>query len=236
MRQIASFVIICVLSVGTSFAQEWKTFTSKEDRFAVLLPADPQVTNIVWETEYGAKLPGRVYTVKHGANSYSVTVVDYNPLKAMGEAKANTCPPGLEGCGGTTAARRPDPNGPGYWKTDTRGALVYATFKFLQRDVKVTYYMWNWLGQGPEAHELQLINNADQSRTFAAMYMHHNWLYILEGTVPKDVPPPVIFQQSISLLEEDGRRARHNRTYFNAAELDPNEVFPFYREETPQRD
>src|SRR5688572_26192317 len=228
MRQIASFVIVCLLSLGTSFAQEWRTFTSKEDRFSVLLPAEPQVTNITWETEYGGKLPGRVYTVKQGSNTYAVTVVDYNPLKDIQTAKGDNCPKGLEGCGGTTAARRPDPSGPGYWKTDTRGALVYATFKYLQRDVKVTYYMWNFLGQGPEAHELQLINNADKSRTFVAIYMHHNWLYILDGTVPENTPPPVIFQQSISLLEADGTRARHNRVYINTYEIDPNEKFPNY--------
>jgi hypothetical protein len=95
--------------------------------------------------------------------------------------------------------------------------------------VKVTYYQWNWLGAGPEAHELQLINNADKSRTFAAMYMHHNWLYILEGTVPDGMPPAAIFQQSLSLFEPDGSRARHLRTYYNAAQPELNDETPYNR-------
>jgi hypothetical protein len=56
------------------------------------------------------------------------------------------------------------------------------------------------------------------------MYMHHNWLYILEGTIPDGYPPPAIFQQSISLFEADGNRARHRGTYFNAAQPELNEV------------
>lgn len=229
MKSVISFVVVFLISLGTSFAQEWRTFTSQKDRFAVNFPGEPVVTDIIWDTEYEGKLPGRVYTVKQGGKTYSVTVVDYNPLRAQQEAKAKNCAPGTEDCTAETAARRSEPNGIGYWKTDTRGALVYTTFKYLQRDVKVTYYMWNWLGQGPEAHELQLTNNADRSKTFVAMYMHHNWLYVLEGTVPDGIPPPVIFQQSVSLLEADGKRASHGRTYFNGAELDPNEVFPFFR-------
>ena len=80
MRQIVSFVVVCALSLGTSFAQEWRTFTSMEDRFSANYPGEPEVTEILWETEYGAMLPGRVYTVEQGANKYAATVVDYNPI------------------------------------------------------------------------------------------------------------------------------------------------------------
>ena len=230
MRQIVSFGVVVLLSVGTSFAQEWRTYTSQKDRFAVNVPGEPVVTDIIWDTEYRREAAGACpHPEARRQHVPSVTVVDYNPLRAQQEAKAKNCAPGTDGCTAETAARRTEPNGIGYWKTDIRGALVYTTFKYLQRDARVTYYMWNWLGQGPEAHELQLLN-ADRSKTFVAMYMHHNWLYVVEGTVPDGIPPPVIFQQSISLFEADGKRASHGRTYFNAAELDPNEVFPFYRE------
>jgi len=230
MKHIASFVVVFLLSLGTGFAQEeWHTFTSMKDRFSINVPAEPVVTDIVWDTEYEGKLPGRVYTVKKGASTYSVTVVDYNSLKDQQIAKGKDCTPGRDGCTANSAARRSEPNGVGYWKTDIRGALVYAAFKFLQRDVKVNYYMWNWMGQGPEVNELQLTSNVDRSRTFASILMHHNWLYIIEGTVPAGALPPQLFQQSISLMEADGTRASHGRTYFNGAELDPNEVFPFGR-------
>ena len=34
-------------------------------------------------------------------------------------------------------------------------------------------------------------------------------LYVLEGTVPGDDPPPGLFQQSLGMLDEMGRRVRY---------------------------
>ncbi len=51
---------------------------------------------------------------------------------------------------------------------------------------------------------VELTNNADQSRTFASIYMHENRLVITEATVPKGYPPPTIFQQSLGWLDENG--------------------------------
>src|SRR5262245_50463061 len=83
-----SLLIVSLLSVGTVCAQEqWHTFTSVRDRFSVQFPAEPIVKDIIWETEYGGKLPARIYTVKQGAATYSVTAVDYNPLQAQQAAK-----------------------------------------------------------------------------------------------------------------------------------------------------
>jgi hypothetical protein len=241
MKQVVSLVVVLLLSVGTAFGQEeWHTFTSLRDRFSVLLPTEPTVKDIVWETEYGGKLPAHVYTVKQGATTYSATVVDYNPLQAQQIAKATAdCKPGStpkngdevkvrEGCAISTSARRTDRhNGVGYWKNDTRGAITNATFRYLQREnVKVTYYMWNYLGAGPEGYELQLLNTADKSRTFVAMYMHQNWLYILESTSPGNAAPPLIFQQSISLLMADGSRASYDHVYVNSVQVDPTDSLP----------
>jgi len=221
MRPRALIAIVFVSSLsGTAFAQEWREFVSKADLFGCNFPGEPQVTETVWETEYGASLPARVYTVKQGPSTYSVTVVDYNAVRDILTEKAKRCPPGAERCNGVTAY-----SGAGYWKNDVRGAMIYTAFRFMQRDITLTHYMWNYLGEGPEVHELQFINNADQSRTFASIYMHHNRLYVMEGTVPGHYPPPGLFQQSISLLEEDGTRANHDRVVFNGAEVDPNETF-----------
>lgn len=62
---------------------------------------------------------------------------------------------------------------------------------------------------------MELTNN-DQSRTFASMYMHENRLVITEATVPKDSPPPLIFQQSLGWLDEDGTtKLRYQFIYYN---------------------
>ena len=66
-----------------------------------------------------------------------------------------------------------------------------------------------------EGHQLQL-TNADGSRTFAAIHMHANRLYILEGTVPKGAPQPALFQQSLGFIDKDGKRIRYSEIYSNA--------------------
>ncbi len=98
-----------------------------------------------------------------------MTVVDYRPIEKILTEKAKKCPPFAdERCTGFGAGAAV---GFGYWKTDIRGALVWASWQFMQRDVKVTHYMWNFIDL-VEGHQLQLTNNVDRSRTFVAIYMH----------------------------------------------------------------
>ena len=221
-RGMALFAIVWLCAMtGDAFAQNtWREFVSREDRFGANFPGEPMVTQITWRSEHGAVVPARVYTVAQGPSKYSMTVVDYNLVKSQLIEKAKGCPPATERCVGRTAF-----SGDGYWKNDLRGAMIYTAFQFLKRDVKLTHYMWNHLGQGVEVNELQLVNNPDQSRTFVSIYMHHNVLYVMEATVPANYPPPGLFTQSIVLYEADGQRADHGKVIFNGAELDPNEVY-----------
>ena len=117
------------------------------------------MTTITWESESGLTLPGRVYSVERGPERYSVTVADYSGIEQRGIERAKTCPvKGFETCEGGAI------QGIGYWKHDTRGAIIYATHKLMQRDVKVTEFTW---GQQDlvEGHYLQTTSNVDQSRT-----------------------------------------------------------------------
>jgi hypothetical protein len=226
-RRIAWIVVVTLVGLArASFAQEFQLWISKEDLFGANFPGEPVVTTITWTTEHGAQVPARVYTATRGPRTYSVTAVDYNQVKDILIANAKKCPPGLERCNGLTSF-----SGEGYWKTDLRGATIYAAFKIMKRpDVTVTHYMWNYLGgQAIEANELQFTNNKDQSRTHATIYMHHNRLYIMEETVPANFPAPGLFVQSMSLREADGTEANHQRMYFNGPEVDPTETNQFYR-------
>src|SRR5437667_2821828 len=133
MRLMPLISAALVLSIsGPSFAQEWVEFTSREERFTCVFPAQPKVTETAWTSEYGAVLPARVYSVTQGQSRYSVTVVDYNPVERLLVEKSKSCPAGAETCQGVADW------GLGYWKNDVRGAIVYATAKFVQREVKVT--------------------------------------------------------------------------------------------------
>ena len=94
-----------------------------------------------------------------------------------------------------------------------RGAIVYATWTFFQRDAKVTHFVY-YRADLVEGHQLQL-TNADGSRTFAAIHLHENRLYILEGTVPAGSPAPGLFQQSLGFLDREGNRIRYETVYSN---------------------
>ena len=194
-----------------AFTQEWIEFASQAERVSCVFPAQPKVTETAWASEYGTILPARIYSATQGQNRYSLTVVDYNPVEGLLVEKSKSCPAGAETCQGIGDW------GLGYWKNDVRGAIVYATSKFLKRDVKVTHLMWN-SQQMVQGQELQL-TNADQSRTWAAIYMHENRLIILEATVPKGYPEPALFTQSLAWLDEKGNGIRYSTIDVNSPDV-----------------
>jgi hypothetical protein len=212
MRLIPLVSAALVLFVsGPAFTQEWIEFVSEEEHFTCVFPAQPAVTETTWMSQFGAVLPARVYSAAQGQSRYSLTVVDYNPVERVLVEKARSCPAGAETCQGIADW------GVGYWKNDVRGAIVYATSKFLERDVKVTQLMWNGAAM-VQGQELQL-TNTDQSRTFASIYMHENLLIIMEATVPNGYPPPAAFTQSLGWLDPRGRPIRYSTIYINAPDV-----------------
>jgi hypothetical protein len=226
MRLLPRISLVLLLAMsGSAFAQEdFVEFASKEERFTVTFPGKPTVTDTTWMSEYGAVLPARVYTVTNRTGRHSVTVVDYNPVERVLMEKAKRCPLGAETCQGIGDV------GLGYWKNDIRGAVTYAIARFIERDVKVTHLTWNFMDL-VAGQELQFINNADQSRTYASAYMHANRLVVTESTVPKGYPPPTILQ-TLGWLDENGRSIRYQYVYYN--EPDPAVPKPPIRGRPPQ--
>ena len=55
----------------------------------------------------------------------------------------------------------------------------------------------------------------------AAIYMHENKLYIIEGTVPAGYPEPGLFQQSLGWLDENGNGVRYQSLYHNGFPTPP---------------
>ena len=210
MRTIV--LVFAMLSVtGPAAAQQWTEYVNTQDGFKVNFPGQPTVTETTWQSQLDYVLPARVYSADRGREHYSVTVVDYSDLERQGIERAATCPPGNAQC----RANAGPILGPGYWKHDERGAIVYATFKLLQRDATLTSLAWEWQDL-VEGHLIQLTNNADQSRTFAYVAMHENKLYIVEGTVPRGFAEPALFQQSLGWVDRDGNRIRYRFVYSNA--------------------
>ena len=211
MRRTAFVFALLLLVSAPAAAQAWEEYVNTRDGFKVNFPGPPKISDITWKSQLDYTLPGRVYSVDRGSERYSVTVVDYKGLEQQGIERSKTCPPGNAQCRENAGAVI----GPGYWKQDERGAIVYATFKLLQRDARVTSLAWEWQDM-VEGHFLQLTNNKDQSRTFAYIAMHENKLYIVEGTVPKGYPEPGLFQQSMGWVDKEGRGIRYQSIYSNA--------------------
>jgi hypothetical protein len=209
--RVTTFVLALLVAVaGPSAAQEWDEFTSLQDGFRINFPGQPRVMATTWKSQLNFVLPARVYSAEKGAERYSVTVVDYSGNEQHGIERAKTCPPGNANC----RANAPPALGPGYSHHDERGAIVYATFKLLQRDAKLNYLAWEWQDM-VEGHLVQLAS-ADRSRTFAWVGMHAHKLYVVEGTVQADQPEPGLFQQSLGWVDKDGNSIRYQMIYSNS--------------------
>lgn len=197
MSLIPVALILC--TSGPAFAQgsKWTQYVSKEDYFSISFAGQPRVEAIAYPTEYRITLPARVHSHMDGARRYSVTVVDYRNAVKMHEARNKSC----IAAGGDGDQCQDD--GP----EEVRGAIVFASWNFMQGNAKLTHYA-HYNIDVIEGHELHL-TNPDGSRTFAAIHMHENRLYIIEATVPKGDPAPNLFQISMRFLDSQGNPVRY---------------------------
>jgi hypothetical protein len=208
---ISTAFVLCV--AGPGFAQEWIEYTSRDDGFLVNFPGQPNVRQITFTSEYGYPLSARVYSAERGQERYSMTVVDYRGIEKLAIERAKGCAVGAEPCRGQPTGVI----GHAYWKQDVRGAINFATYTILQRDVKLTHMSWNWTNL-VEGLLIQLTNNADRSHIFAAIHMHENRLYIQEGTAPRNNPVvPALFQQSLGFLDQEGNPVRYRDIIYSNA-------------------
>src|SRR5687768_3437321 len=208
-RKHAALAVLVLMVAAPVSAQEWIDFISKEDQFTANFPGQPTVTNTTYKSQFGADLPARVYSATLGPSRFSLTVVDYRPIEKILAAKSKTCPEGFEVCRGGFGS-----TGPGYSWADRAGAMIYATWQYMQRDARITEFDWNNINQ-VVGQILHLTNNKDKSRTFVGIYMHDDRLYISEGTVPAGYPEPGLFQQGLSFLDSNGTAIRYDSHYVN---------------------
>ena len=175
-----------------AFAQAWFQYSSSLDSFRIHTPGDFEIEEIEYSSEYGAVLPARVYSFRSGENHYSVTVVDYTNSKAIHAARTNRTEADYLSL---------------YWEIDIRASVAYAAANLRSRGGRVTYDAYHYIDR-VEGHQLQ-ITNTDQSRSYAAIYLHESRLYIVEATVAPGLPPPGMFQQSLEFIDEAGQRIRY---------------------------
>jgi len=202
-RQIAAllpFALGLVLA-SAAHAQGWGKYVSDEDGFLVNFPGEPQVTEIDYVTESNAIVPARIYSAEARGGHYSIKVIDYTDIEAAHVALCRKMEAELD---------RVSPNqctGRQHFR-DLDGAIAYEAWSIRSRysDGKITYDAFGRI-DGVPGHQLQIVH-PDDSRSFLGLYMYERRLYVLEGTVPGDATPPGLFQQSLGLLDELGRRIR----------------------------
>ena len=94
---VVSVALILFIS-GSAFAQDYVEYKSQQDRFTNNFPGDPKITDTVFVSQFGHRLPARVYSVELARNHrFSVTVVDYSRITELGLEKQKACPPRLRG-------------------------------------------------------------------------------------------------------------------------------------------
>jgi hypothetical protein len=191
--------------------QEATDYVSKADYFSINFPAEPKIREITYPDEYRITLPGRVYTSDVGRSHYAVTVIDYRDALKLHAARNAKC---INDAGanreGLTPQQRRDLIGDSCQDDgvkDVRGAMMFATWNFVQKAAKVTHLaVYNTdVIEGNEVHTI----NPDESRTYAIIHMYENRLYIAEATVPKNAPAANWFQISIRFLDEQFTPVRY---------------------------
>ncbi len=209
MRMTAFVLALLLPMAAPAAAQEWELYQSLEDAFEVNFPGTPTITETTYTTVLDYVLPARVYSAERAPGRYTMTVVDYTGLGALGNARSETCESGNAQCRKNDS----DDIGNGYWKHDERSAMMWATSQLVRAAAEVTLLSWEWQDR-VEGHALNL-TNADGSRTSAYVAMHEHKLYIMDGTVPAGYPEPGLFQQSLGWIDAEGNGVRYDMLYSN---------------------
>ncbi len=196
--------VIPLFLATPALAQGWFEYTNEADYFGVNLPAEPVVEEFMWQSDFIAMYPARRYTVEVDGDVYITTVVDFTDSKQIHEDMDNP-----------EAA-----SGPSNWLYAERSSVAVAAREFRQREGEVTYDAWSHLDR-VEGHQIQ-ITNPDGSRTYAGIYLNANRhrLVVVEATVAAGSRPPIMFQQSLHFLDDEGQRIRYLLTT-NGCVVDP---------------
>jgi hypothetical protein len=100
---------------------------------------------------------------------------------------------------------------------DYAGSVAYAAWQIRKRGGDITYDGWTEADRIP-GHHLQ-ITNPNQSRTYVAIHSHGTRLYIFEAIAAPGVVPPIHFQQSVIILDEEGEIVRYDTDFLTR--IDP---------------
>ena len=177
---------------NSSAAQDWIEYINRDERFMINFPGEPTVTETAHISAFEVEYPGKIFAVESTRGNYSVTVIDYTEHFRRHRERTD----GTEANSSGTVPIM-----------DVRASVAHAANMFRTRGGEVTHDGWIDI-EKVDGHQLQ-ITNPDQSRSFIGIFQHDARLYILDATVPRGYPPPILFQSSLGFLDDEGRRVRY---------------------------
>jgi hypothetical protein len=204
--RLIPLISVALVASAPLFAQDWQTTTVAEDGFRANFPGAPTVERIAYESEFRLSLPARVYRAADALGAYSTTVVDYRNVERLHAERSATClaAKGANQQDGDTCQND--------FVMEVAGAIDHAAAAFLQREgVKITHYGTYFLDM--VSGRLIQLTNADHSRSYVAIHQHAGRLYIHEATVPEAMTEPILFQQSLAWVNDEGQAIRYRTLY-----------------------
>ena len=205
MRFLIPSALVLSLS-QPAFAQDWTRFVSPEEGFSANYPGQPKVEITTYTTEYHQQLPAKIFSAADPLGRYSTMVVDYRGIEKLHNDRAAKCQAakGANLQDGDTCQND--------FRMDVAGATDFAVWSFIKRDaVRITHYTFYFVEL--VSGRLLQMSNADQSRTYAAVHQHAGRLYIHQATVPRGMPEPILFMQSLAWADEKGLAIRYRTMY-----------------------
>ncbi len=179
---------VASLLPASSHAQAWSEFFSLEDRFQIGFPGEPSVEEISYIAVNGNPFPARRYAVNVAEQGYAVIVVDFATAYDFATARDSE-------------------------EMVVLGAIAHAATNYRQRG-EVTYDGYTRYDRLP-AHKLQ-ITEPDGRLLYVSIILHedHNIdarrLYIVEASAPPGAPPPLAFQGTFYITDENLERISYD--------------------------
>jgi hypothetical protein len=180
--------VTAMLMPAPSHAQAWSEFFSLEDRFQIGFPGEPSVEDISYIAVNGEHFPARRYAANVAEQNFTVIVVNFASAYNFATARDSE-------------------------EMIVLGAIAFAATNYRQRG-EVTYDGYTRYDRLP-AHKLQ-ITEPDGRLLYVSIVLHedHNMdarrLYIIEASAPPGAPPPLAFQGTFYITDENSERISYD--------------------------
>ena len=164
----------------------WIAYVNRQDRFAVNLPGQPAVEELVYTSAQRSPWNARRYTVERDGYTYSMTVVDMSTTRLTRDIDQfrNVARPGSEKSGAMAFAA---------WNLRKTGAVTADGYA--ERQVI-------------PGQRLEIVL-PDGRRNVAEIYAHYDFLYTLERISPMGAAPGYDVHGSLELLDAEGNVPRY---------------------------